>query len=90
MKWFQNGKLRSLQAACPKRHFHPLWKTSPDPRTKPVIARDTTYGISLLTATISGSKFAIPDSEFHLTGMGRNPQTEVSSQKETRTAPSQR
>jgi hypothetical protein len=30
------------------------------PRTKPVIAEDTTYGVSLLTGTISGSKFANP------------------------------
>jgi len=35
-------------------------KTTPHPRTKPVIAGDTTYGVSLLTGTISGSNFAIP------------------------------
>jgi hypothetical protein len=30
------------------------------PRIKPVIVEDTTYGVSLLTGTISGSNFAIP------------------------------
>src|ERR1022692_289555 len=35
-------------------------KPIPHPRTKPVIAEDTTYGVSLLTGTISGSNFAIP------------------------------
>jgi hypothetical protein len=37
-----------------------LWKTNPPPRTKPVIVEDTTYGVSLLTDTISGSNFAFP------------------------------
>jgi hypothetical protein len=37
-----------------------LWKINPPPRTKPVIAGDTTHGVSLLTATISGSNFAFP------------------------------
>ena len=37
-----------------------LWKFQPSPRIKPVIAGDTTYGVSLLTGTISGSNFAIP------------------------------
>jgi hypothetical protein len=49
-----------------------MWKIWPQPRIKAVIVGDTTYGIYLLTGTISGSKFAIPDDEFHLTGMGRN------------------
>jgi hypothetical protein len=35
-------------------------KSNPHPSIKPVIAGDTTYGVSLLTATISGSNFAIP------------------------------
>jgi hypothetical protein len=35
-------------------------KPTPSPRIKPVIAGDTTYGVSLLTGTISGSNFAIP------------------------------
>jgi hypothetical protein len=35
-------------------------KPNRHPRTKPVIAGDTTYGVSLLTGTISGSNFAIP------------------------------
>jgi hypothetical protein len=37
-----------------------LWKTNPHPRTKPVIAGDTTYGVSPLTDTISGSNVAFP------------------------------
>jgi len=52
--------------------FVPVWKTSPQPRIKPVIARDTTYGVSLLTRTICGSNFAIPRHEIRPTGMGRN------------------
>jgi hypothetical protein len=31
-----------------------------NPRTKPVIVEDTTYGVSLLTATSGGSNFAFP------------------------------
>src|ERR1700674_5035545 len=38
-----------------------LWKTNPHPRTKPVIAEDTTCCVYLLTGTISGSNFAIPE-----------------------------
>jgi hypothetical protein len=38
----------------------PCGKQIHHPRTKPVIAGDTTYGVSLLTDTISGSNFAIP------------------------------
>ena len=42
----------------------PLWKTNPSTPardgTKPVIVEDTTYGVSLLTGTISGSNFAFP------------------------------
>jgi hypothetical protein len=41
-------------------HEFNLWKKNPLPRTKPVIAEDTTCCVSLLTGTISGSKFAIP------------------------------
>lgn len=43
---------RPVNFNCGKRIHHP--------RIKPVIAGDTTYGISLLTDTISGSNFAIP------------------------------
>lgn len=49
-----------------------MWKSRPQPRIKPVIARDTTCSVSLLTGTICGSNFAIPSSKFRLTGMGRN------------------
>jgi len=43
---------RTMNSTCGKTTLHP--------RTKPVIAGDTTYGVSLLTGTISGSNFAIP------------------------------
>ena len=43
---------RSMNSGCGK----PI----PHPSIKPVIAGDTTYGVSLLTGTISGSNFAIP------------------------------
>jgi hypothetical protein len=47
-----------------------VWKTHPQPRIKPVIAGDTTYGVSLLTGTTSGSNFAIPEQQISgLTGM---------------------
>ncbi len=77
---FQNGNPPSAQEPLPNVPLRRLWKRRQPPRTKPVIAGDTTYGISLLTATISGSKFAIPDSEFGLTGMGPNPRTEEQSE----------
>jgi hypothetical protein len=48
-----------------------VWKSRPSSRTKPVIARDTTYCVSLLTGTISGSNLAIPSTKFRSTGMGR-------------------
>jgi hypothetical protein len=48
----------------------PVWKTGPQPRIKAVIARDTTYCVSLLTGPTGGSNFAIPSKKFHLTGMG--------------------
>jgi len=38
----------------------PCGKLIRQPRIKPVIAGDTTYGVNLLTDTISGSNFAIP------------------------------
>jgi hypothetical protein len=41
-----------MNLSCGKRIRHP--------RTKPVIVEDTTYSVSLLTGTISGSNFAIP------------------------------
>ncbi len=37
-----------------------MWKKNPLSRIKRVIARDTTYGVYLLTGTISGSNFAFP------------------------------
>jgi hypothetical protein len=43
---------RPVNSPCGKQIHHP--------RIKPVIVEDTTYGVSLLTATISGSNFAIP------------------------------
>jgi hypothetical protein len=40
-----------------------VWKTRRQGRIKPVIARDTTYSVSLLTCTTGGSNFAIPSTE---------------------------
>jgi hypothetical protein len=54
---------RTLHRSC---HFceHPVnfpcGKQVQHPRIKPVIVEDTTYGVSLLTGTIRGSKFAFP------------------------------
>jgi hypothetical protein len=47
-----------------------MWKTGNQPGIKPVIARDTTYGISLLTSTTYGSNFAIPSTKFPPHGNG--------------------
>ena len=47
-----------------------MWKTRPQPRINPVIARDTTYSVSLLTCTTSRSNFAIPSNEISLHGNG--------------------
>ena len=48
-------------AAFYERSMNPgCGKPIPHPSIKPVIAGDTTYGVSLLTGTISGSNFAIP------------------------------
>ena len=41
-----------------------MWKTPPQPRIKPAIARDTTCSVSLLTGTSGGSNFAIPSNKF--------------------------
>jgi|HubBroStandDraft_5_1064220.scaffolds.fasta_scaffold01715_4 hypothetical protein len=58
-----------LTGHCPLTTGHCLYeptmnsrcgKRIPRPRTKPVIAEDTTCGVSLLTGTISGSNFAFP------------------------------
>src|SRR5580698_6106446 len=58
-----------LTGHCPLTTGHCLYeptmnsrcgKRIPHPRTKPVIAEDTTCGVSLLTGTISGSNFAFP------------------------------
>ena len=40
-----------------------MWKKDPETRIKPVIARDTTYCVSLLTGTTGGSNFAIPSTK---------------------------
>ena len=40
-----------------------MWKTGPSTRTKPVIARDTTYCVSLLTCTIGGSNLTLPNTK---------------------------
>jgi hypothetical protein len=50
--------------------FSIMWKTGPEPRTKPVIARDTTCSVSLLTGTICGSNFAIPSTKIPAHGNG--------------------
>jgi hypothetical protein len=47
-----------------------MWKSRPSSRTKPVIARDTTYCVSLLTGTISGSNLAFPSTKNPLHGNG--------------------
>jgi len=46
------------------RRCNPCGNPVPPPRIKPVIARDTTYCVSLLTDTIYGSNFAFPYSNF--------------------------
>jgi hypothetical protein len=45
---------------CEHTMNFPCGKLIRHPRIKPVIAGDTTYGVYLLTDTISGSNFAIP------------------------------
>jgi len=85
-KW--ESALHSQQIASPL--FSTMWKTRPQPRTKPVIARDTTYGVSLLTGTIGGSNFAIPRHEFRFTGMRRNRQSSARAVKVERLGPGQR
>jgi hypothetical protein len=49
-----------------------MWKTGTKSSIKPVIARDTTCSVSLLTATTGGSNFAIPSNEIppHGNGVG--------------------
>jgi len=47
-----------------------MWKSGFEPRTKPVIARDTTCSVSLLTGTICGSNFAIPSTKIPAHGNG--------------------
>ena len=51
--------------------FSSMWKTRPQPRIKPVIARDTTCSVSLLTGTICGSNFAIPRTKILTHGNGK-------------------
>jgi hypothetical protein len=66
-----------------------VWKTRRQGRIKPVIARDTTYSVSLLTCTTGGSNFAIPSTEIPPHGNGAG--LEESSQQYRRgPAPSQR
>jgi hypothetical protein len=50
--------------------FPCVWKTCHQGRIKPVIARDTTYSVSLLTCTTGGSNFAIPSTEISPHGNG--------------------
>ena len=45
--------------------------TGTTPRIRAAIIGDTTCGISLLTDTIHGSKFAIPSTQIHPAGTGR-------------------
>lgn len=47
-----------------------MWKSRPSSRTKPVIIGNTTYCVSLLTATISGSNLAFPSTKIPLHGNG--------------------
>jgi hypothetical protein len=58
----------SLQIATGP-HFQ-CGKSGLNPRTKPVIARDTTCSVSLLTGTIGGSNFAIPSKKIPPHGNG--------------------
>jgi hypothetical protein len=58
-------------------------KVGSPPRIKPVIARDTTCSVSLLTGTICGSNFAIPSTNFRLTGMRRNYQAANATMRES-------
>lgn len=48
----------------------PVWKKGLGSRIKPVIARDTTYCVSLLTGTTGGSNFAIPSNKMSAHGNG--------------------
>lgn len=50
--------------------FSAMWKNRPELRTKPVIVRDTTCSVSLLTGTICGSNFAIPSNNIPPHGNG--------------------
>ena len=58
-----------LNKSHPFPVFH-MWKIGSEPGIKPVIARDTTYSVSLLTGTICGSNFAIPRHEIPAHGNG--------------------
>ena len=48
-----------------------MWKSGTEGRIKPVIARDTTCSVSLLTGTICGSNFAIPSTKIPAHGNGK-------------------
>jgi hypothetical protein len=50
--------------------FSTVWKIRSEPSIKPVIARDTTCSVSLLTGTICGSNFAIPSTKIPAHGNG--------------------
>jgi hypothetical protein len=61
----QSSSLKIKRALAAIHFYEPQMnsacgKSGLDRRTKPVIAADTTCSVSLLTATISGSNFAIP------------------------------
>jgi hypothetical protein len=69
--WREGRQKRSASQRTPETkasyqggRFLPLspwmWKTRPEARIRAVIARDTTYCVSLLTGTICRSNFAIP------------------------------
>jgi hypothetical protein len=65
---FQAAKRLSWQSG--EALLIPVWKTRPQPRIKPVIARDTTYCVSLLTGPTGGSNFAIPSTKIPAHGNG--------------------
>ena len=62
----QDGNCSNVPAPL----FSTMWKIRPQPRIKPVIARDTTCSVSLLTGTTSGSNFAIPSTKIPAHGNG--------------------
>ena len=59
----QKGNFYRHHSTSAASSFPQCGKPGPSPRIKPVIARDTTYSVSLLTATTGGSNFAIPSTQ---------------------------